>query len=75
MLTVGTLVICRDAIIDYAGTWEQARHTQAAQYPPSKGFLALYHCGDEAATVGAGHVDWLMSKGGHRGTQVFQYPT
>jgi hypothetical protein len=75
VLTVGTLVIRRDAIIDYAGTWEQACHAQAAQHPPSEGFLALYHCSDEAATVGAGHVDWLMSKGGHRGAQVFQNPT
>ncbi len=64
-----------DAIIDNTGTGEQAHQAQAAQRPPSEGFLAVNHCGDEAATVGAGHVDWLMSKGGHWGAQVFQNPT
>ncbi len=68
-------MIRRDAIIDDASTGDKARHAQAAQHPPSEGFLTVNHCGDEAATVGAGHVDWLMSKGGHRGAQVFQNPT
>jgi hypothetical protein len=74
VVTVGTLVIRRDAIIDDASTGDQACHAQAAQYQPGEGFLAVHYCGDEAATVGAGHVDWLVSKGGHRGTQVFQNP-
>jgi hypothetical protein len=75
VLTVGTLVIRRNAIIDDASTGDQARHAQAAQHPPGEGFLAVHYSGDEAATVGAGHVDWLMSKGGHGGAQVFQNPS
>ncbi len=50
-------------LIDDASTGDQARHAQAAQHPPGEGFLAVHYCRDEAATVGAGHVDWLMSKG------------